>query len=99
MAYYNPYFGNYSNYNQNYQQTQNGLVPIPSEDMARVSPVAHGASVTFRDENRPYIYIKTLGREVQTGQGGHTEGRNGACYRKGGGFTCLCDKERIWGAT
>lgn len=66
MAYFNNPYGNYNyngNYNPNYQgqSVSNGFVPIPSEDAARAYPVAHGASVTFRDENLPYIYIKTLG--------------------------------------
>lgn len=71
MAFYNPntyYPNNY--YNPNYpgyvtqgQQTvQNGgFVTVQNEDEAKAYPVAHGASVTFRDENQPYIYTKTLG--------------------------------------
>lgn len=66
MAYYNPYMNNYNpNFNPNYgyQQAQNqgGLVPVPSEEVARSFPIQRGASVVFRDENLPYIYIKTLG--------------------------------------
>ena len=38
-----------------------GFIPVPSEDMARNYPVAQGTSVTFRDENAPYIYTKTMG--------------------------------------
>lgn len=60
---YNPYNFN-SNYYPNYQQNQiqnGGLVSIPSEQDARVYPIQHGTSVTFRDEKLPYIYTKTLG--------------------------------------
>lgn len=61
---YNPFFQNY--YNQGYAaqgpQTQsNAFVPIPSEEDARGYPIQRGSSITFRDENLPYIYIKTLG--------------------------------------
>lgn len=70
MAYYNPYYNNY-NYNPNYnpgyvaqgpQTIQNGgFVTVQSEEEAKSYPVAHGMSVSFRDENSPYIYTKTLG--------------------------------------
>lgn len=61
---YNPFYQNY--YNQGYAaqepQTQsNAFVPIPSEEDARSYPIRRGSSITFRDENLPYIYIKTLG--------------------------------------
>ena len=39
----------------------NGFVPVPSEDVARNYPVGNGLSVTFKDENAPYIYTKTMG--------------------------------------
>ena len=51
----------------NYQQVQqmnvqnSGLVPVPSEDVARNYPIGYGQSVTFKDENAPYIYTKTMG--------------------------------------
>lgn len=71
MAFYNPntyypnnyYTPNYPGYATQGQQTiQNGgFVTVQSEDEAKAYPVAHGASVTFRDENQPYIYTKTLG--------------------------------------
>lgn len=72
MAYYNPFMYN-PNYNPNYNpgyvqqglpqpmQQAGGFVPIPSEEDARNFPVQRGTSTTFRDENKPYIYIKTLG--------------------------------------
>ena len=69
MAYYNPYLNpQYTNYG--YQQPQayqpqtiqnGGFVTVQSEEEARAYPVAHGMSVTFRNENFPYIYTKTLG--------------------------------------
>ena len=62
MAYFNnPYYPNQNFYQQNYQQQNNGFVPIPNEEAARSCPIQRGSSVTFRDENLPYIYIKTLG--------------------------------------
>ena len=51
----------------NYQQVQqmnvqnSGLVPVPSEEVARNYPIGYGQSVTFKDENAPYIYTKTMG--------------------------------------
>lgn len=67
MAYYN-YYPNYGyqqpnyNYQQQAQTVQsNSFVPIASEEDARNCPIQRGTSVTFRDENLPYIYIKTLG--------------------------------------
>ena len=64
MAYYNnPYITNYGFQQPSYQQPaqSSGFVPIPSEEAARSCPIQRGSSVTFRDENLPYIYIKTLG--------------------------------------
>lgn len=42
------------------QQTT-GLVPVPSEEVARNYPVGFGQSVSFKDENLPFIYTKTMG--------------------------------------
>ena len=67
-----PYYQNFGNYNPMYyqqpqpqqhnQQIQNGgFVSAPSMDYARSYPVAPGNSVTFKDENSPYIYVKTKG--------------------------------------
>lgn len=39
---------------------QSGLVLIPSEQDARNYPVAPGNSITFKDENAPYCYVKTM---------------------------------------
>ena len=73
MAY--PYY-QYPSYNQMYyqqlqnvqqpqqttQQIQNGgFVMVKNVNEAFNYPVAHGNSVTFKDENQPYIYTKTLG--------------------------------------
>lgn len=54
------------NYNQQSQvqlpQIQNGgLVSVHNEMEARNYPVAIGTSITFKDENAPYIYNKTMG--------------------------------------
>lgn len=44
------------------QQIQNGgFVSIRSMEEAQNYPVAPGNSVTFKDENAPYIYTKTMG--------------------------------------
>lgn len=56
----------YPNYPQNYlpqyqQPQQSGFIPVPNEMVARTYPVAYGASVSFKDENAPYIYTKTMG--------------------------------------
>lgn len=42
-------------------QTSSGFVTVRNEEEARNYPVAFGNSVTFRDENAPYIYTKTMG--------------------------------------
>lgn len=50
--------------NQQIQQPtiqQSGFVLVPSEQEARNYPVAPGNSVTFKDENAPYCYVKTMG--------------------------------------
>ena len=74
MAY--PFYQAYPNYNQMYlpqlqpiqqpqQQTsqiQNGgFVVVKDIAEAMNYPVAPGNSVTFKNENQPYIYTKTLG--------------------------------------
>ena len=42
-------------------QANSGFVAVRNEQEARNYPVAFGNSVTFRDENAPYIYTKTMG--------------------------------------
>lgn len=43
-------------------QIQNGgFVSVPNEEIARTYPIAPGNSITFKDENAPYIYTKTMG--------------------------------------
>ena len=65
-----PLYQNYPGYNQMYyqpnvQQTntiQNGgFVLVKNITEAMNYPVAPGHSVTFKNENQPYIYTKTLG--------------------------------------
>lgn len=47
---------------QNQQQIQNGgFMPASNEAFARNYSVAPGNSVTFMDENAPYVYTKTKG--------------------------------------
>lgn len=44
------------------QQIQNGgFVSVRSMEEAQNYPVAPGNSVTFKDENAPYVYTKTMG--------------------------------------
>lgn len=74
MAYGQNYLGMYPNQygispqlmapniNQTQFQIQNGgFICVPSEDEARKYPVAPGNSVTFKNENAPYVYTKTMG--------------------------------------
>lgn len=46
---------------QNMQIQNGGFVSVRNETEARNYPVALGNSVTFKDENAPYIYTKTMG--------------------------------------
>jgi len=52
--------GNVSNQNQ-YQIQNGGFICVPNEEEARRYPVAPGNSVTFKNENAPYVYTKTMG--------------------------------------
>ena len=69
MAYNFPMNYQQQFYPQSYQQPQQpaqqiqngGFIPVPSEDVARNYPVAPGNSVTFKNENAPYVYTKTMG--------------------------------------
>lgn len=46
---------------QTQQIQQSGFIPVPSEEVARNYPVAPGNSVSFKNENAPYVYVKTMG--------------------------------------
>ena len=72
--YFNPYQQNFQptypqqNYFQQQAQTQaqpqiqnGGFVSVHSEAEARNYPIAIGTSLTFKDENAPYVYTKTMG--------------------------------------
>lgn len=53
---------NFQNGNSSQMQIQNGgFVSVHSIQEAFNYPVAPGNSVTFKDENSPYIYVKTKG--------------------------------------
>lgn len=67
-----PMYNNYSYFpQQNYMgqaqqqqpmQIQNGgLISVRSELEAKNYPIASGTSITFKDENAPYVYTKTMG--------------------------------------
>lgn len=64
-AYYNPYQQSFYPPQQQQSQTmqiQNGgFIPVSSEEVARNYPIAPGVSVTFKNENAPYVYTKTMG--------------------------------------
>jgi hypothetical protein len=70
----NPYYQQMQNQammqqNQQMQQAQaqqptiqqSGFVLVQSEQEARAYPVAPGNSITFKDESKPYCYVKTMG--------------------------------------
>lgn len=42
-------------------QNTSSIVNVRSEDEARNYPIAPGVSMTFKNENAPYIYTKTMG--------------------------------------
>ena len=47
---------------QTQPQIQNGgFIQVHDEKEARNYPIAPGNSVTFKDENAPYVYTKTMG--------------------------------------
>ena len=56
-----PYLMQNQNYAPQQQQTQSPFIPVRNELEARNYPVAYGNSVTFKDENAPYVYSKTMG--------------------------------------
>ena len=57
---YNPYF-QYQGYQYPQQQQQSSFVPVRSIEEAYNYPVAPGNSITFKDENNPFVYTKTKG--------------------------------------
>lgn len=72
MPIMNPYQNYYQNMPQYQPQQQipqqqmpqiqnGGFVSVRNETEAMNYPVAHGMSVTFKDETAPYIYTKTMG--------------------------------------
>ena len=56
----NPYYTMLQSQQGN-QLQQTSFVSVQSENEARSYPVALGNSVTFKDENAPYCYVKTMG--------------------------------------
>ena len=46
---------------QQMMQQSNGFISVRNEAEARNYPVGFGNSVTFKDENAPYVYTKTMG--------------------------------------
>lgn len=63
--YYNPYYGQQMQMQQQMIPTQvsggSSFVLVRNEAEARNYPVAYGNSVNFKDENAPYLYVKTMG--------------------------------------
>lgn len=60
QQYYYPQQQQQQYYNQQTIQSS-GFVSVRNEAEARNYPVAYGNSVTFKDENAPYVYTKTMG--------------------------------------
>lgn len=60
-GYYPQFYQNQQLQNQQQQIATSGLIPVPSEAVARNYPVGFGQSVSFRDENLPFLYTKTMG--------------------------------------
>lgn len=60
-GFYNQYYGNQQMNQQSFQIQNGGFIPVPSEEVARNYPVAPGNSITFKNENAPYVYTKTMG--------------------------------------
>ena len=57
-----PQMNNFQNGNGSQMQIQNGgFISVHNIQEAFNYPVAPGNSVTFKDENSPYIYVKTKG--------------------------------------
>lgn len=63
MAYPQYYYPqqNFMSQPQQIMQQNNGFISVRNEAEARNYPVAFGNSVTFKDENAPYVYTKTMG--------------------------------------
>lgn len=61
MAYPQYFYPQQPMYPQTQQIQNSGFVSVRSEAEARSYPVAYGNSVTFKDENAPYVYTKTMG--------------------------------------
>lgn len=67
MMAYNSFYNPYMQYQQPYMQQQpqqiqnSGFVSVQSMTEAFNYPVAPGNSITFKDENAPYVYTKTKG--------------------------------------
>ena len=62
LNYFNPYYGQQPQAQMQPQMSGNSsFVSVRSEAEARNYPVAYGNSVNFKDENAPYLYVKTMG--------------------------------------
>ena len=53
----NPYY----QYGQNFQNQNQTFIPVNSEQEVLTYPVGCGNSVSFKLQNAPYIYTKTMG--------------------------------------
>lgn len=62
MAYPQQFFQpQYFQQPQQNQPQMNGFLSVPNEEVARNYPVAPGNSISFKNENAPYVYTKTMG--------------------------------------
>ena len=53
-------FPQFQQQTQQYANTPNGFIRVRNENEAKMYPVAPANSVTFIDENAPYVYTKTV---------------------------------------
>ena len=63
---YNPYLYQNAYANNQLQMQNSGFVSVANENEARNYPVAYGNSVTFKDENSPFVYTKTSISQMET---------------------------------
>lgn len=59
--YYNPFIQQMQQAPVMPVQNMNSIVNVRSEEEARNYPIGPGVSMTFKNENAPYIYTKTMG--------------------------------------
>ena len=56
-----PFYQQYAQYQQPRQVPSGEPINVQNEAEAKNCPVSPGSIITFKDQNLPYIYIKSLG--------------------------------------